>query len=314
MKQFGVALLLISIVINIIVLSYIFTPKDQKMKDTNSTLRKTFSLISPRVFIENPNDILINFMNLRTALRTYSSTVKEPHGIYFEYLPSGVSIGINEKESFIVASLLKVPLVMSVFKKIEDHKIKLSDLVTIEEQHLDPYFGTLWKKGAGTKLSIEELMRHAIIFSDNTAQKTLYSTLSDKDVEDVYDSLDIPKELDGTQPVVSSKNYSSILRSLYLSSYLQEENSQNLLQSLTQTPFSDKIVAGVPVNITVAHKIGVHLGGLVHSEIYSDCAIVYVPNRPYILCIMMKSDEPTAQTTMKNISRIIYEYISNAKK
>lgn len=314
MKQFGVPFLLISIVINIIVLSYIFTPQNNKINDTNSTLRKTFSLISPRVFIENPNDILINFMNLRTALRAYTATIKEPLGVYFEYLPSGISIGINEKESFVLASLLKVPLVMGVYKNIEDGNIKKSDIKTVEEKFLDPHFGTLWKKGADTKLSVEELIWYTLTQSDNTAQRILFTTLSDKNMEDVFDSLDIPKELSGTQPVVTAKNYSSVLRSLYLSSYLREENSQEILTLLTKSPFSDKIVAGVPGDVPVAHKIGIHLGGEKDKEIYTDCGIVYIPERPYIICIMTKSDEPSARTVMKNLSKIIYDYVSSAQR
>lgn len=314
MKRSSVALVFVSIALNIITIAYILTPLAKKTTDQSTVLRKTFPLLSPRVFIENPNDILINFMELRTKLRTYTDSVKNPLGIYFEYLPSGVSIGINEKESFVLASLLKVPLVMGVYKNIEDGSIKKSDMKTIEEKHLDPYFGVLWKKGPGTKLSIEDLIRYTLTQSDNTAQRMLFTTLSDKNVEDVFDSLDIPRELTGTQPVVSAKNYSSILRSLYLSSYLHEENSQEMLTLLTQSPFSDKIVAGVPANITVAHKIGVHLGGEKNKEIYTDCGIVYIPERPYIICIMTKSDEPSARTVMKNLSKIIYDYVSSAQR
>lgn len=313
MKKIGLVVLLVSVVLNIIVLSYIFTPQDKNTANTTAVLRSTYSLLSPRVFIENPNDILINFMNLRTSLRQYTDSIKIPLGVYFEYLPSGISIGINEKESYVLASLLKVPLVMGIYKNIEDGKIKKSDVLRIEEKFLDPYFGTLWKKGPGTKLSVEELIKYTLTLSDNTAQRTLLAALSDKNMEDVFDSLDIPKELNGTLPVVSPKNYSSVLRSLYLSSFLQEKNSQEILSLLSQSPFNDKIAAGIPANVTVAHKIGVHLGGEKNKEIYTDCGIIYIPNRPYILCVMMKSDESTAKTTMQQISRIIYEYIAGAK-
>ena len=63
--------------------------------------------------------------------------------------------------------------------------------------------------------------------------------------------------------------------------------------------------SGVPKNIQVAHKIG-----LVTKQIYEDCGIVYVPQRPYILCMVSKSDATVAQQRMHALSKIVYDYVS----
>ncbi len=312
MSRIALGIIIGSVLLNVILALYIFRPPQQTNHSSLETSRTTLPFLSPRVFIQNPNDIIINFMNLRSKLRDYANSIPEPLGVYFEYLPSGVSIGINEKESYVLASLLKVPLVMGIYKRIEEGRLHKTDMLTIQEEHLDPFYGTLWKRGAGTTLSVEELIHLTLTQSDNTAQRVLFAQLPDKDLEDVFDSLDIPKELTGTQPVVTPKNYSSILRSLYLSSYLKEENSNEILAFLTQSPFNDKLAAGIPAEIPVAHKIGVHLGGSQQNEIYTDCGIVYVPKRPYILCMMVKTTEKQAQVYMEHISKIIYDYISQA--
>src|SRR4051812_43641694 len=81
-----------------------------------------FPFLSSRIFASNQNDILINFVNLRDELRNYVNGVKDPLGLYFEYLPSGVSIGVNDKQEFILVSLLKVPVVMAVYRNVEQEE------------------------------------------------------------------------------------------------------------------------------------------------------------------------------------------------
>lgn len=300
----------ISIIFNILTLVFIFSKTPQK-SSPNLQLRSIFPLLSPRVFLENPNDRLINFVKLRQDLSDYYKKSGAHIGFYFEYLPSGVSIGVNDKEDFILASLLKTPLAMGVYKNIDEGKIHKTDILEVKKEHLDNAFGDLWKKGPGINLSLMEAIKYTLILSDNTAKNVLFSAVPEGTLEDVYDSLDIPKDATGGDLVVTPKNYSSILRSLYLSSYLSEESSNEILTLLTETPFNDKLVAGVPKTVKVAHKIGVHKGDIPGQEIFTDCGIVYVPKRPYILCIMSKENEPTSRKVMKDISSIVYSYVSS---
>ncbi len=233
----------------------------QPEQETQKRLQEQYPFLSKRIFAENQNDILINFIPLREVLKEYVEKQEGKVGVYFEYLPSGTSIGVNDREEIKLASMSKVPIVMSIFKKIERGQMSLDDVLVIEKKHLNQEFGTLWKQGEGASLSVEELIKLALAESDNTAYYVLSDQLTAKEINEVYENLDIPlnlKEEKGEMyPIVSPKNYSSIFRSLYLSSFLSEKNSNYILNILTQTAFKDKIAAGVPENIPVAHKIGV---------------------------------------------------------
>jgi len=134
-------------------------------------------------------------------------------------------------------------------------------------------------------------------------------------LSDVFDYLDIPKESEEDGPVVTAKNYSSILRSLYLSSYLPKEQSNEILEIMTKSVHTDRLAAGVPNSIKIAHKIGVHekaVEGL--GDVYTDCGIVYLPKRPYVLCMMTTSNGEQARTNMSAISKIVYDYVSTENK
>ncbi len=301
-------LIIVSLFLNAVLLFSNFSKPIQK---TASNESKKYPLVSKRIFVEDQNDILVNFVSLRNQLRLYIESIDDPVGMYFEYLPSGVSIGIQEKDDYVLASLLKVPLVMGVYDEINKGTIKRDQILTVTEGDIDKDFGDFWKKGVGTKITVEEAIRLVLIDSDNTSKNLLLHLIGPEKLDQVFDYLDIPKDSEENGPVVTPKNYSSILRSLYLASYLPVEMSNEILTLMTQSHFSDKVVAGVPSGVKVAHKIGVYeMPDNDDREVYTDCGIVYVPKRPYILCLMSKSSEKMANKHFSEISKIIYNNVS----
>lgn len=303
----------VSIVLNVLLIGFLVKSDDDSSSNLTEPGRIKFPLLSPRIFIENQNDLIINFVPLREKLQKYASENPYRMGAYFEYLTTGNSIGVNEKESFVPASLLKLPLAMGVYKNYENKKLTPNQALTLTDEERDPRFGTLWKQKSGTKLTVNETLQQLIIYSDNTAQEMLLKLLTGVEIDKVFDALDIPKTRDtDARPVVTAKNYSSILRCLYLACYLTKEDSNELLTVLTKTMFNDKLPAGVPPNIAVAHKIGVaESSSSSSSSVFTDCGIVYYPKRPYILCVMIQSNEQQATETIKNISKITYDFIHN---
>lgn len=322
MKRFIPIAIVFSLIINIILIVYVaFKPKDENSLASLSP--QDYPLLSKRIFVENQNDLIINFVELRKKINNYTDTHKLTHGnandptlfgMYFEYLPSGISIGINEKTPFVAASLLKVPIIMGAYKYIESGKLQEDTILTLQDKHLDPSFGSLWKKGVGARISVSDAIKITLQQSDNTSNAVLFDNIPSQTLDDVFNYLDIPNEIDGKTPVVTPKNYSSILRSLYLSTYLSPEYSHKLLKQLTDTPFADKLRAGVPNDVVVAHKIGVHESTNSETSIFTDCGIVFAPKRPYILCMMMRNTEENTRIHMSEISRIIYEYITQINK
>ncbi|MDO8529926.1 MAG: serine hydrolase [bacterium] len=284
---------------------------------TQINVQENFPFLSKRIFVENQNDVLINFIPLRANLKEYVEKQNGKVGAYFEYLPSGTSIGVNDKKEVQLASLSKVPITMSIFKKIERKQMALTDRIVIEKKYLDPGFGALWKRGEGASLTLQELIQLSLAESDNTAYNTLLGRLTGPEITEVYRNLDIPITISPKEENqylhVSPKNYSSIFRSLYLSSFLQEENSNHILNILTQTPFNDKIVAGVPAAIKIAHKIAVFEDVDTSKNVFIDCGIVYIPNRPYVLCAFVLDTNDEAQKHISHISKMIYDYVSHVE-
>jgi len=276
--------------------------------------QKAYPYLSARILAENKNDTFVGFMPLREQLRKYvSENGPETIRFYFEYLPSGSSIGINEKEEFPLASLFKVPIVIGAYELIESGKITSDTIVTIRESDLDMTSGRLWEKGAGTKLTVKEAIDLTLIESDNTAVHVLYNLLPPEKIIDLFQDLDVQigQAEDGfVYAIGSAKSYSSILRALYLSIFLTKDHSNEILEMLTRTKFNDRLQGGIPNDIKVAHKIGDYKRNDTGGFVFSDCGIVYVPKRPYILCIMGQGSEEEAKEHISFLSRMVYGYIS----
>lgn len=200
---------------------------------------------------------------------------------------------------------------MAIYKKIETGKLHKNDFISMEERFKDKTSGTLWQKENGSQIAVKDAIDKTLDESDNTAKNILLSLLDRKEILFVFDSLDLDIDTNTEEnSSISPKNYASILRSLYLSSYLSRENSNEILEILSQSSDDLRIRSGIPDDISVSSKFGISFNTDPRNSAYSDCGIIYVPKRPYLLCIMTQSDEQTAYTIMKKTAEITYNFIS----
>lgn len=300
----AISFVVCSLFLNMVLLFRERTTTDSPVPSSN----EQYPLLMPFVNNISQEDRIINFLPLRRDLQQFIATQSPTLGMYFEYIPTGVWIGINEKEPYLYASLLKVPLAMAIYEGKNQNKLKLTDIKTITEEMMDPEYGTLWQKGPGTKISIQEGLEKALIESDNTAYNVLKSAIPLTDFANVFDFLDIPLEIQGNEPAVTPKNYISIFRSLVYASFLPPEDSEQILETLSHSSYTQGIRASIPDTIRVAHKMGIRKNG----SYLSDCGVIYHPTRPYFLCIMDKQQSILdSEKTMRQISQKIYTYISN---
>jgi beta-lactamase class A len=307
LKGLGVVILIILLVLSIVGNIFLFQKwQNASTGDPLAQLRAKYPLLSGRAI--NPNGIhalIVNFLPLRKQVHKIVDPYGNSFAVYFEYIPTGTTIGINEDHNFTAESLLKVPVVMAYYHKKEVMGMKADPIVTITKSELNTKFGDLYKKGAGYKINLADAVKLALQQSDNTASLVIADQISEDDFQFVYDGLDIPEIVNGNTPLITAQEYSSVLTALYFGSVLNNDDSEKILSLLTQTDFNNLLPSGIPKGILIAHKIG-----LVNGEIYQDCGIVYVPQRPYSLCMVSKSNFKTAELRMQEVSKAIYTYVS----
>ncbi len=232
-------------------------------------------------------------------------------GIYFRELNGGPWVGVNHDAQFSPGSLLKVPLAISVYQLSESDPGLLSreaayegEAVTAEQYFKDE---TLL---ANEPYTVEELVRRAIVYSDNTAAVLLAEVIGLDEVKESYERLGVSVPAAGQDYSTSVRTYASFFRILYNATYLDRINSEKLLSHLAESKFNDGLVAGLPAGTKVAHKFGERSLAGEDSVQLHDCGIVYHPKQPYLLCIMMRGTSFDAlASSIASISRFVYESI-----
>ncbi len=301
-------LFFVSLALNILVFIWVPFHLSSVSRKAEESAAK-FPFLSKRIFVEDQNDLILDFAQLRADLKNYIAASDSPIMLYFEYLPTGVSVGVNDRNPIKLASLVKVPVAMATYEEIKEGHLKKDEILTIKKSQIDSQFGDLWKKGDGAKVSVEDALEAMLKNSDNTAVNLLIDRIGLDQLEEVVESLDLPAQAKNYNPTMSMKEYTSVFRSLYLATYLSKEDSNNILNLLTQTDRTDRIVSGVPKEVKVAHKYGLFRSSDGVEEVNNDCGIVYAEKRPYLLCVAVFADEKTAAKHISTLSKKIYDYV-----
>lgn len=260
--------------------------------------------------------------SLARVAQDYSA--KDPSakiGVYFRDLDTGHWTGFNETATFKPRSLLKIPLLIAYLKTAETDPELLSKQLTYRGQDLNDSENIKATQSitAGQPYGVEELLRRAIVFSDNNAAIALLNYIGQNAADQIYADLDIAFPEDKTaEDYLSPQQYSLFLRILFNSTYLVPEMSEKALKWMTEVEFKDGLIAGVPKNIPVAHKFGERSGlsaaGQPEYELH-DCGIIYAPDFPYALCVMSRGENQKGLANLiQKISQTVYSEAQSFKK
>ena len=240
-------------------------------------------------------------------------------GISVRDLASNRFIGINDNSMFYMASLLKVPVLIAGYKLAEIEPSLLDQQITYTgtpnlyaEQEIKP----AQVLTVGQSYSVRELIRRAIVYSDNTAAQILFNYYPPGFIDRVIQTLGLEfvRPEGTTENFVTPRSYANMFRLLYNASYLMRDDSNQALSLLTQSAYRDGAVALLPSSVQVAHKFAertimdpANPSNVVRQ--LHECGLVYAKNgdEPYTFCIMTEgTDYGQLQTILQNLSLEIY--------
>jgi beta-lactamase class A len=246
--------------------------------------------------------------NINESISTNNA---ENVSVYFRDVHSSEWFVLNENDTYAPASLLKVPIMMAVYKRSQSHPEILTKEIKFDggSDNYGQKYQTQNELQEGKSYTGNELVEHMVIESDNTAKNILLASMSPEEQSRVFDELKV-EILHDAEEFITVQNYSIFFRALYSAIYLGPELSEKALELLTKSSFKDGIVAGVPQGVLVAHKFGERDGQEGSPEQLHDCGIVYHPNNPYILCIMTKGNSfEKLANVIKSISATTYNQV-----
>lgn len=223
------------------------------------------------------------------------------YGLYVINLNSGFSFGVNEDEVFDAASLIKLPVMASMYQLSEKGKIDLDEKYSLKNSDKASGAGSLYLKPAGYLVSYAEILNLMGQQSDNTAFVISRSKVGKENVESLISQLGMTNTKFETRKT-TPQDIGIFFLKLWQGKVLNENNKNKLLDSLTKTIFEDYLPAGVPEGVRVAHKFGTL------ENIINDAGIVFADKNPYVIVVMSKGIiEKEARIAIPAVSKIVFE-------
>jgi len=114
-------------------------------------------------------------------------------GVYIKDLKTGEEWGYHADELFPSASLIKVPIMASVTRKIKEGDIKWDERLVMNREDKRGGSGKLRRVRSGTRLTVKELMFKMITESDNTAAHMLIGRVGYDYLQSEFENLGLKR-------------------------------------------------------------------------------------------------------------------------
>jgi len=244
--------------------------------------------------------------------------------VYFANLVSGKWANVNPGEMYYPSSLGKIPIMMAYYELAQNSSTLLDQKIYYptggedlnQTQDIPPAKAII----PGQSYTVEQLIEYMIEDSDNNAAQLLFNNIDPDTLQNVYGDLGIPVNNDPTAATldfITPQQIGLLFRVLYNATYLSRDYSEKALQLMSQSSFTQGIVAGVSSSTVASHKLGLvgiqNGAGVTAEHELHDCGIVYA-NDPYLLCVMTRGSSPlpTMEGVIANISQAVYQAVGHS--
>lgn len=252
---------------------------------------------------------------LENQLKGLASAYPSIHpSVYVWDYQTGNYVDINADEIFATASIIKVHVLVQLFRSIEKGQIELFDEMPLTEYYRTEGSGSLQFKAQNSKYSIDTLARMMITESDNSATNMLMAQMgSMTDVNSAvrrwglkhtYVKTWLP-DLQGTNHS-TARDMATILYNIDNPNFLSTSSREKIFDYMGHVHNNRLIAAGLPAGAEFLHKTG-DIGTML-----GDAGIVYAPNgKRYIVVIFAKRphNSPLGKEFIVKASETIYNYM-----
>jgi len=252
-------------------------------------------------------------------------------GIAYVDLGADDTLFINADSTFHAASTMKVPVMIELFRRANSGSFRMDQGLLMVNQFasladgspfaLDPGSdsdSSLYQK-IGERVRVDSLLKLMITRSSNFATNTLITLVGADQVTrtmrelgasriQVLRGVEDGKAFErGMNNTTTARDLAIILRAIQEGKAASPAATRQMLSILLAQEFNEKIPAGLPTGVRVAHKTG-EITAVSH-----DAAIVYPSGRPaYVLVVLTRGiiDGAKSSKLIADISSLVYAHNS----
>lgn len=267
--------------------------------------------------------------NLEDEIRKLTQDFKGEIGIYVENLTTGEAVEVNANTIFPTASIVKIPILLGVFDKIENNQLSYRAPLVYHDSIKYGGAGLMqfYKDSTNTDLSV--LLALMLSYSDNTTSLWNQSLagggaqinllMEQFGYKDTRVNSRTPGRTEDWEKYgwgqTTPKEIADILGKIYQRQLISPSASEQMYRLLSNTYYSDYAVSQIPPGVNVASKQG--MVNASRSEVF----LVNSPTGDYVCAILTNNNEDQRWTfdneawvLTRQLSNLIWNYFNPERK
>ncbi|HEY9684190.1 MAG TPA: serine hydrolase [Oculatellaceae cyanobacterium] len=262
-----------------------------------------------------PIPLTYSMDKLREGLAAASDVPKLRTGVFVLDPSTGRYLDLDGRKPYSAASMIKLPVLISLLAAIDRGEVKYTDQLTIRQDLITGGSGSLQWRPVDSKCSVRETAELMMVVSDNTATNMIIDLLGGKKkLSDEFASWGLSEtrinnmlgDFEGTNKT-SPYDLVYLLARVQKGDLLSADSRKWLIDVMHHTRIRTLLNPGLGPGATIAHKTG-DIGTMV-----GDVGIVYAPNgKSYIVSIQVERpfNDRRGNALIRVLSRGIYKCFS----
>lgn len=267
--------------------------------------------------------------DLTSRLQVLASGLKGDVGIYVRHLQTGITVAINADSIFPTASMIKVPITIGMFDKIEKGEIDYHARLTYRDSLLYEGEDILGSFKNGEEIWLSKVMMLMITTSDNTASLWCQSlagtgtTINAWLEKNGFNNTRVNSRTPGREAArtkfgwgqTTPREMAELLVRVREGKVISQRTSERIYRNLTHIYYDSEALSQIPPFVQAASK----QGSVDHSR--SEVVLVNAPHGDYVFCVITKNQqdqryEPDNEgyVLLRKVSALLWKYFEPDSK
>lgn len=259
---------------------------------------------------------------LEKKLATLMKDFKGDVGVYVRHLKTGKVVAINADSVFPSASMVKVPITIGVFDKIEKGELDYHATLVYKDSLRYAGEDILGSFKDGEPIALSKVLMLMITTSDNTASlwcqslagsESINHWLADNKFRHTRVNSRIPEREANRKQYgwgqTTPREMAELIVRVREGKVISSRSSERIYRNLTRIYYDSEALSQIPPEIQVASK----QGAVDRSR--SEVALVNAPHGDYVFCVITKNqvDESWERSNagfvlLRKISALLWQY------
>jgi beta-lactamase class A len=266
---------------------------------------------------------------LKRQLTELTNSFHGDIGVYVRHLSSGKTVMINADTIFPTASMIKVPITIGMFNKIEKGQLAYDSVLIYKDSLLYAGEDILGSFKSGEKISLGKVLMLMITTSDNTASLWCQSLAGGGSEinkwldENGFKSTRVNSRTPGLEVNRSKfgwgqttpREMAELLVKIREGKVISPRASERIYRNLIRIYWDSQALSQIPPFVQVASKSGAV------DQSRSEVLLVNAPHGDYVFCVITKNQKDESWkssnegfTIVRKVSEVLWNYFEPKSK